>query len=190
MRDFSNNSDEDLVALFKKGEEQAFDELYIRYSSRLVKVIYYYVGDVDSAEDVLHEAFMRVIRHLDTYKSDRAFSSWIFQIAINCSKNHIKKSKRKDELFERITFNLPKGGGEAPSPEEDLISSLEIEAFNRAVERLKPKFQEVMLLRTGESMKYSDIAAVLGCSERTAKWRMKKAVELIIQDLKEEKLIK
>ncbi len=189
MQQYDKNSDEDLVEFFKNGDEGAFDEIYVRYAARLVKVIYYYVGDMDSAEDVLHEAFMRMIRHLDTYKSGRAFSSWIFQIAINCSKNHIKKSRRKDELFEKMTFGVKEGGLEFPSPEEEMMGNLEVEAFNGAVNKLKPRFKEVLLLRVEENLKYSDIAGILGCSERTAKWRMKKAVELIIQDLKEQKQI-
>ncbi len=189
MQQYNEMTDEGLVELFHGGDEEAFNEIYRRYSSRLVKVIYYYVGDMDSAEDVLHETFMRMIRHLHTFKKGRAFSSWIFQIAVNCSKNHLKKSRRKDELFEKMVFRSKEGKFESPSPEEELMSNFEVESFNSAVEKIHPRFREVLLLRIEGDCRYADISRILGCSERTAKWRMKKAVELIVHELKELKCL-
>ena len=96
--DLKSVSDEDVVRLFKDGDESAFDELYCRYSERLKRLIFYYVGDSDEADDVFHDVFLRVFKHVGSYRDDKPFSSWIYQIAVNCSKNHRKKIIKKDIL--------------------------------------------------------------------------------------------
>ena len=75
------------------------------------------------------------------------------------------------------------------TPEEEIVKSIDLEGFNAAVQSLKDKFRDVFILRFDHKMKYMEIAGILDCSERTAKWRMKKAVELISQHLKSQGLV-
>ncbi len=84
--------DEELVRRFKGGEQKAFDELYERYAPRLKRLIMYSLGDADESEDVLHDVFMRVFLHIDSFNTDMAFSSWIYRIAVNCCKNYARST--------------------------------------------------------------------------------------------------
>ena len=175
-------SDEELVRRFRGGEQKAFDELYERYAPRLKRLIVYSIGDADEAEDVLHDVFMRVFLHIDSFNTDMVFSSWIYRIAVNCCKNF-----RKKHVHDRLTVggeqmdavNSPEG-----SPEELYLKEEDMREFHLAVDALKEKFRTVFLLRFDHGMQYSQISSILDCPERTAKWRIRKAVEKIVDRLK------
>ncbi len=184
MSDIKSSTDEELIKIYLSGDERGFDEIYSRYEARLKRLIYYYVGDPDDVNDVFHEVVIRVVKHIKTYNSKRAFSSWIYQIAVNCSKNYIKKSRRDMSLIEKEKFRLSCTENQEMSPEERIINDQDMKEFNAAVESLSDKFRDVFILRYDQNMKYSDISGVLNCSERTAKWRMERAVEKITRYLR------
>lgn len=189
MRDLKRLSDEELVQIYRDGAEEAFTEIYARYEHKLKRLIYYYIPNIDDAGDVFHEAIIRVFRHLNTYNIKKSFSSWIYQIAINCSKNYIGRSMRETHLVEQERFRIKEEYLNPVSPEDVFINESDMEEFNRAVEKLKEKFRSVFILRYDHRLKYSEIASILGCSERTVKWRMEKAIEKIAQYLSEKGII-
>lgn len=186
--DLTSLSDESLVKLYRDGTGEAFDELYARYAVKLKRLIYHYLSDPEDADDVFHEVFLRVFRHLHTYREDRLFGSWIYQIAVNCSKNFKRKNVRNDIIVEKEK-RLFSNEEDKFSPEKMMIRDSELNEFYRAVDELKSNFRTVFLLRFDQKMKYSEISEILDCSERTAKWRMKKALEHIADHLKKEGII-
>lgn len=190
MNIFENSTDEELVLLFRGGEERAFDELYNRYSKRLLRLVYFYTGDHEAAYDIIHDVFLRVVRHISGFDVSLSFSAWIHRIAINCSRNYLRSTARSRQIVEKEKLRIIADNREgSPSPEEQFISDEEIREFNRAVDNLKGGFRDVFMLRFETGMKYSEIAKVLKCSERTVKWRMHKALEHIAEDLKKRKII-
>ncbi|MCX7679510.1 MAG: RNA polymerase sigma factor [Spirochaetes bacterium] len=190
--DIKNLSDEEIARRFREGEGRLFDELYRRYKEKLRHVIYYYVGDSDEAQDIFHDVFVRVYKHIKTYRDDKPFSSWIYQIAVNCAKNFRNKSTKKELIFERGKEQLQNNfrEGKFALSAEDVYMRKDDEAqFHEAVQRLRTKFRVVFLMRYDQQLKYSEIAEILGCSERTVKWRMKRAIELIVNDLKQKGIL-
>ena len=140
---FKNSTDEELVVLFRGGEERAFDELYGRYSTRLVRVVYFYVNDREAVFDIIHDVFMRVVRHLSGYDESLPFSAWIYQIAINCSRNHLRTVRKTAHVLEKERLRIVLKDNEGfPSPEQEFISNEEIREFNEAVDQLKGKFRD------------------------------------------------
>jgi RNA polymerase sigma-70 factor, ECF subfamily len=181
-------TDEELVKSFKEGLDKAFDEIYERYSAKLKRLIYYYLGDAEESNDVLHEVFLRVFQHIGSFKTEMAFSSWIYRIAVNCSKNHRKKHLKDAILVENDQLDNEYVGG-SDSPEELLIKDEDMKAFYGAVDELKDKFKVVFLLRFDHGLQYNQISNILHCPERTAKWRMQKAIEKIVDQLKEKRVV-
>jgi len=186
--EYNSLTDEQLVIEFKSGNEEAFDVLYTRYADRLWKMIYGYTHDQDDAIDVLHDVFIRVYMHIDSFKVDRAFSSWIYRIAINCAKNFLKTRHKNIILTEKEKKRIELSRDEE-SPEERILKNEDMLSFSEAVDSLKEKFRTVFLLRFRERTPYADIACILDISERTAKWRMQKSIELIIDYLKDRDVI-
>lgn len=189
MIDFTSSSDEELVIQYKAGQEKAFDELFQRYAGKIKRLIFFYLGGNDMADDVFQDVFIRVYRHIEKFNTSMTFSSWVYQIAINCCKNYIKKVRHNDDIIEKEKIRLRSSDTFYATPEQQVVNELDIAEFNRAVDSLDLKFKDVFVLRFDHKMKYQDIAEVLDCSERTAKWRMKKAVTMIIHVLKESSII-
>ncbi|MFC1668903.1 RNA polymerase sigma factor [Spirochaetota bacterium] len=189
MHNLNQLSDEELVGLYREGNERAFNELYARYSVKLKKLIYYYLGNYDIINDILSESFIRVVKHIDNFNIELTFSSWVYQITINCCKNFIKSKKRQDVILEKQKFKIEGVENYTPSTEDIVINEFDLEAFNSGIDSLKDKFRDVFVLRYDHRLKYEEISRILNCSERTAKWRMKKAIEIISQHLKDNGII-
>ena len=192
LPDLTTLNDEEVARLFKDGNENAFDELYRRYQDKLRRMIYFHLGDAVEAEDVFHDVFLRVFRHIGSYNIDRPFSSWIYRIAVNCSKNSRKKSAKNAMLFEREKDEFREGAKDSElklSPETAFFREADMKEFYDVVGGLKEKFRVVFLMRYKEGLKYADIADMLRCSERTVKWRMKRAMEIIVDELKDRGVI-
>ncbi|MBN1532493.1 MAG: RNA polymerase sigma factor [Spirochaetes bacterium] len=189
MDDITLFSDEELVSLFKGGNERAFEVLYDRYSVRLKKLIYRNVSNEEAVHDILQDTFMRVLRHIGTFDVTMSFTSWIYQIAVNCCKNYYNRYSKDRTIIEKESYRIAENERCPVSPDDELIQDDDRRSFNEAVMSLKEKFREVFLLRYDHNMKYQDISKTLGISERTAKWRMRVAVERIAMDLKKKGVI-
>ena len=89
-----------------QGRPGAFQELYDRYRDRLVHFITRKTGDPDRAQDLVQEAFIRVTRHLHRFDTSKKFSTWVYTIASNLSKNELRNRSRSPlVLFQRLTNN-------------------------------------------------------------------------------------
>src|SRR5690606_41123458 len=99
-------NDNALVAAHLEGHPGAFAELYDRYHDRLVHFIARKTGDADRAQDLVQEAFIRVTRHLHRFDTSKKFSTWVYTIASNLSKNELRNRSRSPlVLFQRLAGN-------------------------------------------------------------------------------------
>ena len=79
-------TDEELIARFQDGDEQAYVELVNRYRNRLMTFLCGYVLDIDKAEDLVQDTFVKLYTKKDSYKPIAKFSTWIYTIAGNLAK--------------------------------------------------------------------------------------------------------
>ena len=99
-------TDEELVSAHLQGRPGAFNRLYDRYRDRLIHFITRKTGDADRAQDLVQEAFIRVTRHLHRFDTSKKFSTWVYTIAGNLSKNELRNRSRSPlVLFQRLTNN-------------------------------------------------------------------------------------
>ena len=89
-RPLEDLTDEELVTAHLDGRGGAFGELYERYRDRLVHFVTRKTGDGDRAQDLVQEAFIRVTRHLHRFDTTKKFSTWVYTIASNLSKNELR----------------------------------------------------------------------------------------------------
>ena len=80
---FDDQADEDLMVQYQKGEVRAFEVLLTRHRKPVYNFILRFVGDKETAEDLLQEAFMRVIKGAEAYKRQAKFTTWLYTIARN-----------------------------------------------------------------------------------------------------------
>ncbi len=90
-------TDEELIARFQDGDEQAYVELVNRYRNRLMTFLCGYVLDIDKAEDLVQDTFVKLYTKKDSYKPIAKFSTWIYTIAGNLAKTYLRRRKRRPE---------------------------------------------------------------------------------------------
>src|ERR1700744_1321657 len=91
MTKYSLMNDQELMFHLQQGEASAFDELYTRYSKRLLGYFIRMLNfDKEKAQDSLHDVFLKIIEKPEQFDRTRSFKSWVFTIAYNTCKNHYK----------------------------------------------------------------------------------------------------
>ena len=175
-------SDEHLVTAHLQGRMGAFDDLYERYHDRLVHFVTRKTGDGDRAQDLVQEAFIRVTRHLHRFDTTKKFSTWVYTIASNLSKNELRNRSRSPLiLFQRLTGNWD--DDHRPLQFEDFRmrpDDLYRKRFLRrlvedTVEELPEHHRLVFRLRELEGKSYEEIAEITGVNLGTVKSRLHRA---------------
>jgi RNA polymerase sigma-70 factor, ECF subfamily len=175
-------SDEQLVTAHLDGRPGAFQELFDRYRDRLVHFITRKTGDSDRAQDLVQEAFIRVTRHLHRFDTSKKFSTWVYTIASNLSKNELRNRSRSPlVLFQKLTSNWD--DDHRPLQFEDLTmqpDDLYRKRFLRrlvedTVEELPEHHRLVFRLRELEGKSYEEIAEITGVNLGTVKSRLHRA---------------
>ncbi len=174
-------SDEELILLFQKEDNDAFGQIVKRYKDRLVNFLFRYTGNRDDAEDIAQDAFLRLYRLKHTYKEVGKFSSWFYTIALNQAKSHMRYKNRHK------AFSINQGYGEdekeieLPSdtrlPDEDIMSEDENYYIQKAINALDEKHKEIIILRDIQDMEYEEIAGILNVPVGTVKSRINRARE-------------
>jgi RNA polymerase sigma-70 factor (ECF subfamily) len=182
-------SDEELIGLFQAENEQAFTVLVSRYKDPLMNFVYRMLGDRDDCEDVVQETFVRVYKKKQSYKPIARFSTWIYTIASNLAKTHLRRRK----IRSMWKFGSDEQGGasqveildESASPERLADSAMKAARIQQALNILPLKYREVVVLRDVQDMQYEEIAAVLGMNIGTVKSRINRGRSMLQELLKD-----
>jgi RNA polymerase sigma-70 factor (ECF subfamily) len=180
--DLKSLTDEQLVEAHLKGSAGAFRELYDRYRDRLIGFIARKTGDPDRAQDLVQEAFIRVTRHIHRFDTSKKFSTWIYTIAGNLSKNELRNFSRSPlVLFQKLTSTW----GEDHRPLQFEDSSMAPDRMYRkrllhdlveeTVSELPEHHQLVFRLRELEGKSYEEISDITGVNLGTVKSRLHRA---------------
>jgi RNA polymerase sigma-70 factor (ECF subfamily) len=175
-------TDEELVTAHIEGRAGAFQELYDRYRDRLIHFIARKTGDADRAQDLVQEAFIRVTRHLHRFDTSKKFSTWVYTIASNLSKNELRNRSRSPlVLFQRLTGNWdddhrPIQFEDYSMRPDDLYRKRYLRRLvESTVEELPEHHRLVFRLRELEGKSYEEIAEITGVNLGTVKSRLHRA---------------
>src|SRR5687767_4981568 len=174
--------DSGVVTTFLGGEERAFEELVVRYQTRLLNFIYRTVGDRERAEDLVQEVFIRVYRHLHRFDRSKKFSTWAYTIASNLAKNELRNRSRSPlVLFQTIKGtnedeDRPLQFEDSTSRPDDLYRKRHLrELVEQTVAQLPEHHRQVFVLRELEGKSYEEIAEITDCNLGTVKSRLNRA---------------
>lgn len=137
-------------------------------------------------EDLEQEVYTRVWKNSDKYKEKGTFNAWIRTISANLSKDYLKSSQKKlsdNSTGDETVLSLVKDGRVSP---EDLVLQKERQKMvSEAINKLKPKFKEVIMLYEIENKTYEEISQQLKCPIGTVKSRLYNAKKELAEMLKE-----
>jgi RNA polymerase sigma-70 factor, ECF subfamily len=162
----SHEPDEALYARVRQqGEMSAFDELYQRHERRLFAYLRGYLPVRADAEEVLHDAFLQVLRSREVRFEQGSFTSWLYRIARNLALNRLRSGRRAADA--RAAISAP---AELPRADQQVEAEERTRVLAEAVATLPQPLAELYQLRTG-GMSYEDIAFALGVPLGTVKSR-------------------
>ncbi len=166
----SDLEDNSLVALARRGQDEAFDELVRRHSPRIHAVSSRIVGR-EEAYDVVQDAFLAAYRAIGTFRQEAQFSTWLHRIALNCC---YARTRKHPDLSHDIETPI-ESASQTDTPLEiaerrDLRTALE-----KALAKLKPDFRETFVLVEFGNLDYAAVANVLNIEVGTVKSRMNRA---------------
>lgn len=172
------SSDEELAELHRYGDEEAFATIYQRFEGMVYRLALRMAGDREEAADCTQEVFLRVHRHLRSFRGRSSLKTWIFRIAINCCRSRLKRRARKRRVFvagaeDRIdSFEDRRRDPEVRALERDLARRLEL-----LLAELKPHYREAVVLRDLHGLSYREIATVLRVRIGTVRSRIARGRE-------------
>ena len=170
----SARSDEQLMLAHAAGDGAAFGLLYQRYVHPLLRLMARAHRSSDEARDLVQQTFLQLHRARADYDSTRRFRPWIYTIALNLSREALRKQRRRPTLWSGAS-GAPEASADWPLPEQLQITRtvrLEIEAL--------PRYQrEVIELHWLDGLTFTEIAQCLGVATSTAKVRAHRGYETL-----------
>ena len=170
-----------LVARARTGDTEAFSELVRHYERRVYRLAKNITRNDEDAEDVLQDAFLKAYTHLDNFKGDSKFYTWIVRIAVNEALMRLRKRKtdRNVPLDEPVELGEETVAREIAvwedNPEQRYSKEEWRAILDSAVDDLKPDFRTVFVLRDIEELSTEETAETLGISVPAVKSRLLRA---------------
>ena len=184
MKSFELKTDDELVNLYSKGCNEAFNTLLKRYDHSIHAYIRLNINDEDIAEDIFQEAFIKVINTIRSgkYRAESKFKNWLMRIVHNLVMDHYR-AQAKSNIDTNISDNLEEGNKLSNIASYELNSEelmIEFDTINNLYQKmdLLPKEQkEVIYLKFWEGLSFKEIAEHTGVSINTALGRMRYALK-------------
>ncbi|HUA57354.1 MAG TPA: sigma-70 family RNA polymerase sigma factor [Verrucomicrobiae bacterium] len=170
-----------LVTQTREGDARAFSELVRRYENKVFRLAQHVTQNREDAEDVLQETFLKAYEHLDQFRGDAKFYTWIVRIAVNQALMKLRRRKgdKAVSLDETIDTGEDTIVREIASWDEDpeqRFSREEIgDILDKAVESLEPIYRSVFVLRDIEDLSTEETAEALDLSVPAVKSRLLRA---------------
>jgi RNA polymerase sigma-70 factor, ECF subfamily len=180
--------DAQLMLRLKNGEEHVLNELMSRWQQPLVSFIYRYIGQETEALDLAQETFVRVYQTRHRYTVQGKFSTWLFTIAANLSRNYLRwRQRRGDSASKGWDAKAAESAellqSEEDSPDQAAMRSESISLIKEVVDQLPHDLKTVILLYEYQGLSYEEIASVLGCSSKAVEMKLYRTRKLLREKL-------
>ena len=169
------------LALLQEGDPAEIARLVDNYSNPVYRIIFNILNNAQDAEDILQEAFIKVIHGLKSFEGRSSLSTWIYRIAVNEALMLVRKHKGVEVSID--VENEDEEGLTPPHeiidwcclPEHEFVTGEMTEVMNKAIEELPEKLRIVFILRDMEDLSIKDTAQALGLTESAVKTRLLRA---------------
>jgi RNA polymerase sigma-70 factor (ECF subfamily) len=181
VSDQADTDESVLVAQSRDGDTRAYGELVRRYEGKIFRLAQHITQNREDAEDVLQESFLKAYEHLDQFKGDSKFYTWIVRIAVNQAlmKLRRRKTSKSVSLDEQIDTGEDTVAREIAAWEENPEQRYSREELgsilDEAVQSLEPPYRSVFVLRDIEELSTEETAEALSLSIPAVKSRLLRA---------------
>jgi RNA polymerase sigma-70 factor (ECF subfamily) len=177
-----------LMLAWQAGDERAFDRIVELYSPQVYALLTRFLGPRSSREDLVQEAFLRVVRARGRYEATARFTTWLFRIVYNLAVNETQRgsprelraigaAQRSDEITSDLLGEI--GDADAPPPSEAMEREDKVRAVRDAIAQLPETQRMALILAKYEERPYAEIAEIIGSSEKAVKSLVHRARETL-----------
>ncbi len=166
-----------------RGDSSAFGLLYDHYQPKIYRFALVKVSHREEAEDLTHQVFLKAWQSIESYRDlGFPFSSWLYRIA----RNHVVDYYRGKRTTESLDDADPEEAPVEHSLPGDLLEKLEMERVKSAIRKLKPEYQDVIIMRFVEDLPIRETALAIDKSEGAIKLLQHRAIKELQKILGEE----
>lgn len=177
------DDDGEYVLRCQRGDTKAFETLVERHQKKMLNIAYRMIGDYDDACDITQDAFVAAYKAIGTFKGEAKFSTWLYRIVINQSKNRLKqlRAHRDGRRYGDDCANTKDEEATGSSSRQQagpgiLMERRERDAHvQRCITALDADYREVVVLRDIQGFSYEEISAMLKIPDGTVKSRLARA---------------
>lgn len=166
-----------LIKACLNGDGTAFEEIFRRFSARMLAVCYRYSHNKEDAKDLLQEGFIKVFEQLSKFRNEGSFEGWIRRIMVLTALEKYRKEARERESY---------GGGLddvtdafQPVSSDDIYSQMSFDELIAMIRELSPAYKMVFNLYVFEGMKHEEIAQMLSITVGTSKSNLSDARKIL-----------
>jgi RNA polymerase sigma-70 factor (ECF subfamily) len=184
---------ERLLRRAQKRDPEALSELVDEYSPRVFGLLFRLTGSRETAEELMQETFLRVVRTIPTYQHDGKFESWLFRIAANLARDDARRTRRRGRPLTLDAFGDDDDTGPPDVPDSrridpgrELMKRESGERLSACLAELSEMDREIILLRYFSELPFREIAEMLQVPLGTALARAHRAMQRLRAALEEE----
>jgi RNA polymerase sigma-70 factor (ECF subfamily) len=158
-----------LLVRSREGDDTAFEDLVRGCERRVLAIAYQITGNLEDAQDVAQESFLRIYRSRHRFEDGRSFEAWLYRIVVNQAKrSYARRARRRMSSLEDAGGDqIADTGGESASQAADAAHLSKI--MKALLEELSPRLRSVFVLRDLQGMETGQIAQILDCTETTVR---------------------
>ena len=173
-----------LIADCIAGNEEAIEMLVREYETGVFRLALSILGNEAEANEVTQETFLSALRALPSYQEKKSLKAWLYTIALNHSRSHLRKRKILERLRSTLTSIFRVESEKQVSPEEAVIQSEKEAALWRSLNQLEERHRIVVVLRYFHELSITEISEILAIHEGTVHSRLHSAREKLKDALK------
>jgi len=189
--DVEEIQDEELVRRIRAGDSSQFELLAARYASKIYGLAMRLMRNPSDAKDAVQDTFLLVYTKLDGFRSESAFGTWLYKVALNSI--YMKLRQRKRAAEDNIEDYLPQFDGQGTmqgmvrafgeDPEREAIRQQSTAAVREAIDRLPAEYRVVLVARDIDDLSSEETAEALGLTVAAVKSRLHRARLFLRQQL-------
>ena len=159
------------------GNEAAIEMLVRQYETGVFRLALSIIGDQAEANEITQETFIAALRSLPSYEEKKSFKAWLYTIALNHSRSHLRKRKVIERLRTTLNTIFQIETQKQASPEESVIKNEKEAEIWKTLNQLDEPFRIVVVLRYFHELSIAEISEILSISEGTIHSRLHTARE-------------
>ena len=172
--------DKALIEEAQRGGREAFETIVKRYEKKVFHLAYGFVQDQAAADDLAQEIFVKVYFSLSKFHFKSEFGTWLYRIAVNHIKDHLRKVSRRKEVSLEEFENLPPAvDDQVKEREQRQADDLKKKIVFGVLATLPQKYRMILTLREVKGFSYEEITRVLKISPGTVDSRLHRARKLL-----------